>query len=256
MWRFFEMLPTVVLLRRMKAMRLVRPGRVGWSILLLLVSFALIGSCGIPSTSYLPPIAVDQVVYPLLVETSYSFVIPDPSTTTTDIFEGFEVFYKLFRTSNTSELFDANGDASLSDPVSHIQLRNAGYSRLARSTETASALPDYPLIPLTDIEKDDEDLIIELNLSNIGSAVPISLHGNIQLARTLKGSAGERILKGFAPGNFASGDSDLPPSFEPSTEFDITIALYVLSYGNNFSDFDFDIHSVAVYIGRTQLIPS
>ena len=237
-------------------MRQLRPSRVGCFALLFLVTFFLCGSCGIPSTSYLPPIPVDKVIYPLLVETRYAFVIPDPASTTADIFEGFEVFYKFFRTQGVSEHFNENGDTELTNPVSHIQLRNAGYSRLARSTETASALPDFPLITLTDAEKDDADLLIQLNLSNIGSAVPVSLHGNIQLARTVGGSAGQRILKGFAPSHFTAGDSDLPDGFEPSTEFDITIALYVLSYGNNFSDFDFDIYSVAVYIGRTQLIVS
>ncbi len=233
-------------------MAIAKGGRVGRLILLHLTLIG-IGSCGIPSTSFLPPVPVDKVFYPIPAETSYKFTIPDPSTINADIFDGFEIYYKFFRTPTVLEFIDENGDVALSDPASHIQLQNAGYARLAASTETPSDLPHYPLILLTDAEKDEIDLAIELDFSNYAGHLPTSLHGSIQLVRSLKGASGERLLKGFSPSHFTEADSDLPQGFNPSAESEITISLYVLSYGNNFSDFDFDIYSSAVYLGKTDL---
>jgi hypothetical protein len=228
-----------------------------------LTAMLIILACGIPSTSYLPPVPLSGVVYPLPSETLYTFSAPDPDTTNSDIFEGFEIYYKFFTEAEAADrdVIDENGDTALSASVSKTELVNAGYVRLASAAEIASELPDVPLIELTTVEKDDPDFAVSLNFSNVSPSrpeyldplYPASSAGNFRFSRTLANSSGNRILKGFAATDFAAGDSDLPTNFDPAAESFLYITLYVLSYGNNFDAFDFDIYSTAVYIGTTEL---
>ena len=220
----------------------------------------LMYACGIPSTSYLPQVPIDSVVQPIGSETDYSFSIPDQINI--NIFEGFEIYYKFFIVDDT---LDAKGDTSLPDPVSFLSLTNSGYSRLSDSLEISTEFPDYPLIPMDEILIDpdvpDPSTEIRLQFSNEGtSALPSVLVVDKQdfitrVFRTLKDGAGLRQLKGFTPADFVPNDSDLPANFDAGY-FDIIIALYVLSYGNDYSELSFNIHSVAVYLGSSSLLLS
>ena len=193
---------------------------------------------------------------PIGPETDYYFSIPDPATINPENFEGFEIFYKLFDPQKVDDELNANGDTSLSVPVSLTSLKNAGYERIASSLETASSLPAYPLIPLSGADMQNEDLRIKLEFSNIGGDRPRSVHGNIYFSRTLKNDSGARILKGFLSSDFSAEDNDLPPDFNPEENFDVTIALYVLSYGNDYLNLSFNIHSTGVYLGNSDLVLS
>lgn len=212
-------------------------------------------SCGIPSAPYLPPVPSLSVESPIGPETDYYFLIPDPSTINPEVFEGFEIYYKLFDPfDNIDDKLNTSGDTSLSSPVSLTSLKNAGYQRIAASTETAPSLPAYPLIPLSETDKQNAALIIQLEFSNIGNEIPKSVHGAVNFSRTLKNKSGNRELKGFQPSNFEAEDSDLPADFDPESNFDITVALYVMSYGNDYENLTFNIHSTAVYLGSSDLI--
>ena len=218
----------------------------------------MVAACGIPSAPYLPPVPSTSVKFPIGFETDYYFTIPDPAVINPEIFEGFEIYYKLFDPQNVDDELNANGDASLSSPVSLNSLKNAGYERIASSSEAQAptALPAYPLIPLSDTDMQTEGLRIKLEFSNIGGNKPRSVHGNIDFLRTLKLASGLRRLKGFSKDDFAADDSDLPPDFLPESMFDVTVALYVLSYGNDYLNLSFNIHSTAVYLGKSDLVLS
>ena len=219
---------------------------------ILVLNFLLLMlSCGIPSAPYLPPVPSSSVESPIGPETDYYFLIPDPDDINPEIFEGFELYYKFFDPQTADEELDINGDNSLSSPVSLTSLRREGYVRLASSKETASLLPVYPLIPLSDTDMNNAATEIKLEFSNLGSDNPRSVYGNIIFRRTLTDSAGSRLLTDFDPENFAIDDSDLPSGFDPTTSFDIVIALYVLSYGNDYVNLSFNIHSTAVYLGSS-----
>lgn len=219
-----------------------------------LVSFVvfLLGSCGIPSAPYLPPVPSTSVQSPIGPETDYFFQVPEIENP--EIFEGFEIYYKLFDPQTINENLDISGDTSLSSPVTLTSLQREGYVRLAASDESASSLPRYPVIPLDDSDKaTNTETQIKLEFSNIGNDAPRSVYGNIRFRRTLEVTAGTRLLKDFSPLNFASDDSDLPEGFDPQESFDIVIALYVLSYGNDYLNLSFNIHSTAVYLGNSLL---
>ncbi len=236
-------------------MRRVKGREPSFGVFLLAALAALpLVSCGIPSSPYLPPVPATSVESPLVSETNYYFSIPDPATINPEIFEGFEIYYKLFDPQTIDDALEAGGDASLSSPVSLTSLKNAGYQRIASTLETASSLPDYPLIPLTGTDMQNKDLRITLEFSNISNK-PRSVYGNIFFSRTLKNASGARVLKGFSSSDFAADDSDLPPDFDPSSRFDdVTIALYVMSYGNDYQYLSFNIHSTAVYLGNSKLV--
>ena len=222
----------------------------------LLPFFFLAGlliSCGIPSAPYLPPVPSSSVISPIGTETDYSFSIPPPAEINPEVFEGFEIYYKFFDPLTVAEKVGANGDTSLSSPVSLTSLQRAGYSRLASSQETDPVLPRYPLIPLLETDMNKANLRIELQFSNVSPAAPRSVYGNIFFRRTLRTSTGTRELKQFVPGAFSADDSDLPANFDLSQNFDIVIALYVLSYGNDLLNFSFNIHSTAVFLGNSRL---
>ena len=138
----------------------------------------------------------------------------------------------------------------------HSENENSGYERIASASETAASLPVYPLIPLSDTEMQDAELRIKLEFSNIGGEKPRSVHGGISLSRTLKNDTGTRVLMGFTPTSFSEGDSDLPTDFDPASNFDVTIALYVMSYGNDYLNLSFNIHSTGVYLGNSDLVLS
>ncbi len=217
----------------------------------------LVFGCGIPSASYLPPVPTEYVVYPIGTETDYYFSIPDPDTINPEIFEGFEIYYKLFDPETVDDKFDVNGDTSLSTPVSLTALQRAGYVRLASSTEVDSALPRYPLLPVAEDDKAISGLTIRLAFSNI-STTPRTTYGvnvvkTIYFNRTLKNTDGTRLLEGFTTDDFEVDDSDLPQGFDPAANFDIVIALYVFSYGNDYLNLSFNIHSTGVYLGKSFL---
>ena len=77
----------------------------------------LLSSCGIPSTSYMPPVPDTSVESPLTAETLYSFSNPDPDAVNPEVFEGFEIYYTLVPTENADE-YDESGDPQLESPVS------------------------------------------------------------------------------------------------------------------------------------------
>lgn len=224
-----------------------------------IVAFVLAGTaCGIPSTSYLPPVSPDTIIQPIGGETDFFFDIPD--NTNANIFEGFEIYYKFF-SSEDEDAPGVEGDASLPSPVSLQSLISSGYSRLADSREDVATFPDYPLIPLAEILTDPagpaDGFTIELNFSNEGSSLPsIQMANDIttQFSRSLYATPAQRQLKGFSPSDFLLNDSDLPPEFNPQANFDISIALYVLGYGNDYTTLSFNIHSVAAYLGSSKLI--
>ena len=160
--------------------------------------------------------------------------MPDPDTINPEVFEGFEIYYKLFDPLTVNDKFDANGDTSLSTPVSLTALQRAGYVRLASSAEISSALPTYPLLPIADADKAVSGLAINLAFSNISPATPRTTYGfnvvkTIYFNRTLKNTDGTRLLEGFTTtdDDFKVDDSDLPQGFDPTANFDIVIALYV-----------------------------
>ncbi len=220
-------------------------------ILCLFLALLAPAACGIPSAPYLPPVPATSVQSPLTSETDYFFSIPDPETINPEVFEGFEIYYKLFDPQTADEDLDINGDASLSSPVSQQSLTREGYVRLASTTETGSPLPRYPLIPLSDADMENENTLIELEFSNLGDNRPRSVYGNIIFMRTLRNDAGTRELENFS--DFDSGDSDLPQGFDPGQSFDIVIALYVMSYGNDYENLSFNIYSTAVFLGNSFL---
>ena len=220
----------------------------------------LVFGCGIPSAPYLPPVPSDTVKYPGLAEKDYLFYMPDPDTINPEVFEGFEIYYKLFDPLTVNDKFDANGDTSLSTPVSLTALQRAGYVRLASSAEISSALPTYPLLPIADADKAVSGLAINLAFSNISPATPRTTYGvnvvkTIYFNRTLKNTDGTRLLEGFTTtdDDFKVDDSDLPQGFDPAANFDIVIALYVFSYGNDYVNLSFNIHSTGVYLGKSSL---
>ncbi len=209
-------------------------------------------ACGIPSTSYLPPVSADSVESPLLNETTYSFFIPSPDTIAAEVFEGFEIYYKLIPSESAADY--SEGDPDLLSPISWNNLITAGYERLSSSAETATALPEYPLILLSSSDKSNPELVINLAFSNAASAVPGTTYGaGVSFKRSYENTSGERILKSFTATDFEVGDADLPIDFDPSS-YDITIVLYIMSYGNDYVDLILNIHSSAAYLGKSLLL--
>ena len=215
---------------------------------------SIFASCGIPASPYLPPIPTESVESPLTNETAYSFAIPSPDSIIDSIFEGFEIYYKLIPSESSPDYLD-DGDPELSSPISLNDLENEGYERIASSIETPTDLPSYPVILLTDAEKSDPSLIITLDFSNSATSVPGSSHGEgISFKRSFVSESGERILKSFTTADFAEDDGDLPPGFDITANFDITIVLYAMSYGNDNSNLILNIRSSATYLGKSLLL--
>jgi len=220
---------------------------------LLIHVVLLAGACGIPAAPYLPPVPPESVVLPIALDPFYAFSIPNPAAINPEIFEGFEIYYKLFDLLSVGDKLNTSGDISLSLPVTVTSIQRAGYVRLAASTEVPTALPSYPLIRLSEADMDDEDLTIRLEFSNI-DARPRSTYGDVKFYRTLKATDGTRDLKSFDPDNFFEvDDSDIPSGFNLAENIRVVIALYVFSYGNDYLNLSFNIHSTGVYLGCSGL---
>ena len=216
-----------------------------------LVATLIFAGCGIPSTSYIPPIPEDSIVRPLEGETFFSFGIPVDNNP--EIFEGFEIYYKFYRIDDEN-LIAKIGDETLATPVTQQSLRNARYRRLSNPVDPAELESVFPLVPIERIDRSDADLLITLDFGIISTSYPYSTYGDIYLSRLIEVPGVDPIYKGFSTSDFDTTDPDLPIGGNLTGITSLYLSLYAMSYGNSISDLRLDIHSVAVYLGRILIV--
>lgn len=223
--------------------------------ILLAAVFGLLTSCGIPSTPYIAPVPEDTVASRLGSDPQFSFGVP--TSNNSEIFEGFEIYYKFYAP-NATVSPDIESD-TLTSPISHFVLESAGFRRLYASDDSSEELP---LISLFSADKTDPDLRLILDFTNAYTEFPHSPYdpdladpavNEIYFGRLLQpdpvAQPDQFEYKAFFPADFIMDDVDLPSGFDPTLYNSIHLSLFVLAYGNDFSSLEFDIHSVAVYLG-------
>ena len=209
-----------------------------------------IGGCGIPSTSYMPPIPEDSIIRPLEGESFFTFGIP--SDNNPEIFEGFEIYYRFYRIDDPA-LAAMVGDNELQTPVTRQALANARYRRLHNADESPELLSELPLIPILREDRSDSNLIITLDFGGISNTFPHETYANILLSRLIDIAGSAPAVKGFSSTDFSKSDPDIPPGIDVNTASNFYLSLYAMSYGNEISSISLDIHSTAVYLGRIRI---
>lgn len=231
---------------------------------LFLVLFSCMVSCGIPSYPYLYAPPENTIAVPLPTEYDFEFGIPtsnDPK-----IFFGFELYYKLYTSDQVFALLEDDRDR-ISGSVGTTDLQSAGYRRVYARSEVDgnTVFPSPPLVPILTADRKNETLRIVVDFSQVSDTT----HPRIQYifdtqgawaqpGRALEVSAGQYSFKGFAPGNFAAGDPDLPNGYDPTetTTSELYVALYALSYGNDFtSPSGLNLYSAPAYLGYIAIPP-
>ena len=236
-----------------------RGARVGCIPLILAVA------CGIPSYPYLAPPPLETVEYPTSPEAGLKFEYGIPVSNNATIFEGFDLYYKLY------SAIDREENLIESDRLSSINQRRLEENLFRRLYEPSSAPEDQPirpLIELSDAQKSDGDLRVILDFSYLNEQIYVKaffgetdspdLTEITDLARDVsvpedsaEGSLAP-VYKGFTAAEFLPGDGDLPVTYDPENDATATlyVALYVLSYGNDYqTSLNFNLYSEPLYLG-------
>ena len=232
----------------MRIAAIIKSGRV----ILFVTLTCFFAGCGLPSYPALyAPILVRG---PDSVESGLEFVFGITSDDDPAIFEGLELYYKLY---TSTQIEDGQIDSDALRIVDRATLENTGFRRFLNTTSTGDE-ELKPLIPLDDSEKLDSDLEILIDFSPLISAepsdYPVLTHGetDVSLARNASAVTGTYIKKGFPSDAFSGTDGDVPVGYggdDPENVPRLYIALYSLTYGNDYASLEFNILSQPTYAG-------
>lgn len=222
----------------------------------ILLFMSIVAGCGFESSPSIKPPPSDTITMPLTEsESVFSFGIPTDNNP--EYFEGFELYYKLYFFDSADSAWAGQSldpDVESEEITIFENLAIRGFRRLYGSP---AALETPPLIPLAAADKSDAGLIVELDFSNLSAGLPINTYDGLQFGRLMLDDTDSYLLKGFAPGDFASEDPDLQVGLDYSNlaKYNLYLSLFVVSYGNNIitPPFNFNIRSAPAYLGNIQL---
>ena len=234
-------------------MSLGRAGRAAFTAAVLAAVGILHAGCGIPSYPSLDaPGIVLQYPNP---DSGLEFVFDIPIDNDSTIFEGFEVYYRLY---SGTELADNLIERDRQAIINRVTLEQRGYRRFYDTQTTSPLDVSRPLLELTSAQKNDATLDVILDFSTLISSTapstyPVAIidEESIPLARNASSDPKTLTLKGFFPDALATTDADVPSSYVPgSTDSagSLYVSVYVLSYGNDLP-LDPNIYSQPAWAG-------
>ena len=216
------------------------------------IAVSSIVGCGIPSY---PSLIAPDTVLPTSPESGLEFTFLIPTENDDDIFEGFELYYKLYTGTQEAEgLIEAETDSI----VDFAALQQAGFvSMIDASTSSGEAV--RPVLPLSEAVENDSTIQLIIDFSTIIAAEPsqfpeIVLEDIVtQLARNRAVQGNQAVAAGFFTDDFAAADGDMPIGYDPESanpdDLRLYISMYILSYGNDIPSLEFDIYSLPKYAG-------
>lgn len=235
----------------MVATHFLKPGRGRALPLLTILLLTVAVSCGLPSYPALYPPLIPE--FP--TESSLDFTFAIPSGNNSSVFQGFEIYYKLYTDSDLETL-----DTELPAIIDFPTLLGHGYHRLLLSG-SSSTEDQKPLVP-SENDPDLPALIIDfspLSFSGENASKYPSLTAGGE-TYTLARNAAEANMpvrrKGFSPDEFAKGEADVPQTFTTDPDSPgsrLFIAIFVLSYGVDIVANEFNIYSEPTYAGYIAL---
>lgn len=179
-------------------------------------------ACGLESYPYLSP--------PGLLPHLGSDVFRFNSVTDndTDVFVGYELYYKFYQTSSGTQLVSDNFEIANGTNRQDIRLKDAGYRRI----RNGAGDPDgKPLIYL-ELAQKTADFEVRIDFSDQGSA-KIEFDGiakaDIPILRGVKDGSGN--YKDFSSADLDVDDDDLAALNINEGAFEVDIAIYALSFG-------------------------
>ncbi len=252
-----------------------------WSFFSLVNIFFIlffISSCGLPTYSYLAPPQKTQVRDdPTTGE--YDLIFQNAYTNSLNIFQGYEIFYKIYypdSTSSTTYLTDFNKIDGNSSP-DYTLLKNNGFRRLyisigevTSSTQITSGIDETlhsnskPAF-LLDENMLDADFEIRFNFlnenyNNIESYNTSTytfdptpyLYRWVYNDQISDPASSDYIAKSFNDTDFDINDSDMPTSITSANMTDVLnlyITFYICSYGRDTEDITQSVYSEPEYLG-------
>jgi len=162
-------------------------------------------------------------------------------------FRGFELYYKIYLTSETTD----------SNLLSLSELQSKGFKRIASDSDRINIV-SKPLIPL-DSDNHDDTFDITVDFNGLDEAIPVEPFAAGETVTPVVSFSVE-LRRGIADDRIEHPDEFKPFSFFKEDDSDIssaiwtaifgggevTIALYALSYGKR--DLIIDVYSIAVYL--------
>lgn len=212
-------------------------------LLLLSVVAPLLFSCGIENIPYLMP--PDLLPQPSSDKLHFGASFLHDQTE----FQGFELYYKFYTT------FSEEIDTGLS---TYESLSASGFHRVNSATDTRDQI-DRPLI-FINLDARGTDYSVSIDFSDepkISSTLNPFYFTDIYIRRdVLEGDdlIVEQPYKSFLDVDIDDSDLDnVREELLAGTWNDLTVAIYVLSYG--IMDFVNPIHSEPLYLGKVELPP-
>ncbi len=197
--------------------------------------FFLIQGCGLNDYPYIYAPEVSA-----LTGSSGNIKIYNRSDNDSDVFQGYELYYKFYNKANfkAENAADYNNLFSVEEPEPS-DLANLGFKRINTVNNTDSKTP-YPMIPI-DYNDRDESFVINIDFTYIASdTIPTVDYNNTKLYRVVTDPADTDYYKSFIYDDMSESDSDVPVA-------DVTLSLFVFSYGKY--DRVYNIYSKPVWLG-------
>ena len=216
------------------------------------VATSLFLGCGIPSY---PSLIAPDTVLPTSPESGLEFTFMIPTANDDDIFEGFELYYKLY--TGTQEA-DGLIELESGSVVDFATLQQAGFASMLDASDSSGEAV-RPLLPLSDDVENDATAELVLDFSPIIAAEPSQFPEIViedvvtRLARNRAVPGNQAVAAGFFTDDFAAADGDIPIGYDPESvnpeDLRIYIAMYILSYGNDIPSLEFNIYSQPSFAG-------
>ncbi|MDX9801031.1 MAG: hypothetical protein RBT69_06835 [Spirochaetia bacterium] len=198
--------------------------------------FLLFQGCGLNDYPYLYAPEVSA----LFDGSSRQFKIYNRSDNDPDIFQGYELYYKFYKTGNftVENTNDQKNLFSVEEPEPS-DLANLGFKKINTVSDIKLKTP-LPMIPIDSGDRDDSfEITIDFSTITSSNGVPFVDYNNINLYRTAVDVPDERY-KSFFYEDMSTSDLDVPGA-------DVTISLFVFSYGKY--DRVYNIYSKPVWLG-------
>ena len=225
---------------------------VGWgqygSLMVLAVGLA---GCGIPSY---PSLIAPETLLPTSPESGLELAFNIPTLNDADIFEGFELYYKIYSGGDEASGLIATDIESIVDLAT---LQQASFDPMILAEATDDLI--RPLVPIQDSLKSDGDIVIVLDFAPIIAAEPAEFpslsidEDATSLARNIALLGNPPVPAGFSDDSFDATDTDMPVTFDPESADPLAsilyISMYVLSYGNDIPALQFNIYSQPSFAG-------
>ena len=210
-----------------------------------------ISSCGIPSY---PSLIAPDTILPTSPESGLEFAFHIPTENDDDIFEGFELYYKLYTGTQEAEGLIETESSSV---VDFATLQQTGYVSMVDAAGSGEAV--RPLLPIDEAIENDTTLELIIDFSPIIAAEPgqfpeIVIEDVVtRLARNRALPGNQAAAAGFFRDDFAAADGDMPIGYDPESanpdDLRLYISVYILSYGNDIPSLEFNINSLPSYAG-------